>query len=581
MKKEVDHSQKGKRNRWVFTTVKRFILLTFFCLSYIMGDCQGGNFEWVKQLNVGLASSAVDPAGNVYLTGQFSNTVDFDPDNGVFELTAINGLSNFTCKFNTAGALEWANQTNGPFSQRIAVDGSGNVYKASSESGTFDFDPGVDTFLVSSSSNSVFIQKLDDNGEFVWAKVMGEGDFVVLRDFQADYAGNTYFTGRFSGTVDFDPGAGEFFMTSVDDIFSDDVFVAKLDADGNFVWAKQFGGEGDETGRFIHADKDGNVYILGGFEASVDFDPGDSTFVLTPSHDIEYFIAKLDVNGSFKWALQMEAQHADMIRRRMVTDEANNLYLYGMFFDIYDFNLGPEFSPLITDDYSTDVFILKLNEDGQFVWAKKLGGSFEDVGTSISVDAENNLLLTGYFNGTLDCDPGPETFELTGFSGFDIFVAKLDSSGQFGWAIKMVGANLDYGEFIHADTNGNVYTSGTFNATMDFDPGPMEHNLNAINGHFFFHKMSDMIVGTPGVNRENNTFVYPNPAKDHVIIQTDESVLNGSIQLFAIDGKPVSGVKELTQNNYKLDLTGFSNGLYFLVLKKGKSISVVKIAKVE
>ena len=117
-------------------------------------------------------------------------------------------------------------------------------------------------------------------------------------------------------------------------------------------------------------------------------------------------------------------------------------------------------------------FITKSDASGNLIWAKNLGGS--NASTSIAVDVLRNVYITGSFRGTADFDPGPGTYNLTSAGDEDIFVTKLDASGNFVWAKKMGGASDDDGNSIAVDASGNVYTTGYFQGTADFDPGP-EH----------------------------------------------------------------------------------------------------------
>ena len=131
-------------------------------------------------------------------------------------------------------------------SYSIVVDSSGNVYTTGRFNGTADFDPGPGTAnLVSSGSTDVFVSKLNSAGELVWVKQLGgtstAGDFS--ESVAVDSSGNVYTTGWFNGTADFDPGAGTANLVSAG---NSDVFVSKLDSTGTFVWAKQLSGTGFE-----------------------------------------------------------------------------------------------------------------------------------------------------------------------------------------------------------------------------------------------------------------------------------------------------------------------------------------------
>ena len=205
-------------------------------------------------------------------------------------MLALFGLSNNA----NAQALQWAKAMGGYFRDRgqsIAIDGSGNVYTTGNFDGTADFDPGAGVFnLTSAGGPNNFISKLDASGNFVWAKSMGGGAyFDYSHSIALDGSGNVYTTGWFDGTADFDPGAGVFNLTSAG---ISDIFISKLDASGNFVWAKAMGGADPARGYSIALDGSGNVYTTGVFGGTVDFDPGAGVANLNHAGGGDIFVAK-------------------------------------------------------------------------------------------------------------------------------------------------------------------------------------------------------------------------------------------------------------------------------------------------
>ena len=112
-------------------------------------------------------------------------------------------------------------------------------------------------------------------------------------------------------------------------------------------------------------------------------------------------------------------------------------------------------------------------------WAKGLGGTLGDQGRSVAVDGAGNVYTTGFFNGTVDFDPNAGVFNLTSAGSNDIFVSKLDATGNLVWAKAMGGTNVDIGLGIAVDATGNVYTTGYFNGTVDFDPNAGVLNLTS------------------------------------------------------------------------------------------------------
>jgi len=378
-------------------------------------------------------------------------------------------------------ALTWAKQMGGTDYDQgssIAVDSSGNVYTIGKFAGTADFDPGVGTFnMTSAGFTDIFVSKLDLLGNFVWAKQLGGTDYDGGSSIAVDGSGNVYTTGSFQGTVDFDPGASIFTLTSAG---VGDIFVSKLDLLGNFVWAKQMGGAGSDGGIFIALDGSGNVYIIGTFEGTADFDPGASIFTLTSAGATDIFVSKLDLLGNFVWAKQMGGIAFDY-GYSIAVDDSGNVYTTGHFQSTADFDPGASIFNM-TSAGGFDIFVSKLDLLGNFVWAKQMGGTAWDKGHSIAVDPEllgGNVYTTGYFTGTVDFDPGASIFTLTSAGIYDIFVSKLNASGNFVWAIRMGGASWDYGISIALDGSANVYVMGDqYSGTVDFDPSAGAYNVS-------------------------------------------------------------------------------------------------------
>ena len=191
------------------------------------------------------------------------------------------------------GNFLWAKNSGGTGSDwgnSLATDSEGNVYTTGRFEGTADFDPGAGTFnLTSAGFEDIFISKLDSQGNFLWARKFGSSGFDFGTSIATDSEGNVYTTGSFQGTIDFDPGAGTFNLTSIEG----NLFVSKLDSQGNFEWAQNFGGFGFNRGNSLATDSVGNVYTTGSFQGTADFDPGAGTFNLTSAGGEDIFISKL------------------------------------------------------------------------------------------------------------------------------------------------------------------------------------------------------------------------------------------------------------------------------------------------
>ncbi|NOU47082.1 MAG: T9SS type A sorting domain-containing protein [Bacteroidales bacterium] len=312
----------------------------------------------------------------------------------------------------------------------------------------------------------------------VWAKAMGGTDYDAGNSMVLDASGNIFTTGFFTGTVDFDPGAGIFSLTSAGD---NDIFISKLDSAGNFIWAKAMGGTAIDHGYSIALDGLGNVYSIGEFQATADFDPGVGIFNLTSLSGYDIYISKLDAAGNFVWAKQFGSANIDG-GRDIAVDASGNVYTTGYFRWTVDFDPGTGTFNL-TSSGGDNGFISKLDAAGNFAWAIQIGGMGPwiagDFGYGIATDGTGNVYTTGTFTDSVDFNPGTDVFKLDAIGGSDVFISKIDPAGNFVWAKQMGGSNINAGNSITVDATGNVYTTGFFWGTGDFDPGSGTFNLIA------------------------------------------------------------------------------------------------------
>jgi hypothetical protein len=383
----------------------------------------------------------------------------------------------------------------------IAVDAQGNVYTTGYFRGTADFDPGAGNFNLSAFSAmgpDIFVSKLDSSGNFKWAKQMGGNTWDQATGIQVDAWGNVYTTGYFQTTADFDPGTTTANLTTTGGF---DIFVSKLDSAGNYLWARNMGGPIADFSNALAVDEDGSVYTTGIFQGTGDFNPGAGTANITAMGSYEVFVSKLDSAGNYVWAKGMGGSGIDW-GYGIAVDQMHNVYTVGTFDGTADFDPGTGTSNL-TSFGSSDVFVSKLDASGNFAWVRQLGGTANDLATAVTLDRAGNPVLCGYFNGSADFDPGTGTTSLTAAGADDIFACKISSAGALKWVKQSGGLSNDYSFSIKADPSGNIYTSGLFNGIADFDPGPGTASLNSdMGGHVFAQKLfctdttSSMVTAT-------------------------------------------------------------------------------------
>jgi hypothetical protein len=439
-------------------------------------------------------SVTADAAGNVYTTGFFQGTADFDPSAATLSFSSAGSDDIFISKLDASGNLVWAKKFGASGSDKgnsIAVDASGNVYATGWFNGTVDFDPSASvTFnLISAGSSDAFIVKLDAAGNFVWAKQIGSTGGDNGRGIVLDASGNVYTTGNFSGTVDFDPSAATFTVTSAG---AQDAYISKLDGTGNFVWAKTLGGTADDKGFSVDLDASGNVFVTGEFAGSCDMDPGAAVANLVSGGATDIFVSKLDASGNYVWGKAVMSGPSDDWATALKVD-GGNVYVSGQFTGTAD--ADPSAATFtFTSNGAYDTFISKLDATGSLLWSKQLGGTSDDVGRAIAVDGTGKVYLTGGFQNTVDFDPAvATTYTLTSNGGSDIFILNLDASGNYIWAGQIGGSGYDDAFYISSDAAANISVTGTFKVSPDFNPSISPTRVNTLtsagNGDIFSMKL--------------------------------------------------------------------------------------------
>ena len=219
-----------------------------------------------------------------------------------------------------------------------------------------------------------------------WAVSMGAGSSDFGKSIVVDESGNTYVTGDFTDTVDFDPGPEVYNLVAQGNF---EIYILKLDVNGDFVWAKRIGGANEDKVWSIVFDDFGDIIITGNFTDTVDFDPGENVFNLTAIGMRDSFVTKLDIDGNLIWAKQMGGSRW-AIGNSIITDSEGNIYNTGRFWETVDFNPGSEVYNL-TSEGESDIYISKLDSNGNFIWAKQVGGISWDRSDHIAMDDFGDL----------------------------------------------------------------------------------------------------------------------------------------------------------------------------------------------
>lgn len=348
---------------------------------------------------------------------------------------------------------------------------------------------------------------------YSWAgKIAGSG-YETSWDMETDAAGNVFIIGNFDGTCDFDPGTGVLPKSNTGWVNS---FFAKYTANGNLIWVNTIEGNNGNNGYALDLDANGNVYITGTFGGQVDMDPGPGIFSLSALGGDDIYFAKYDSSGNFIWAKGIGESGYELVSG-IKTDGNTSFYLTGHYgSDSLDLDPGPGFATQINTNFSNDPFLAKYDSSGNFVWGFGLEGNSDNSARSIAVDAAQNVIVGGYYYSTMTVDPvGGTSLTSSGFS--DCYVVSYSSSGIYNWSASFGGAQF---EFINslATAGTDVFVSGNFAGSVDFDPGPDTLAIQSKGfDDIFLCKLNNIgelqwAHGIGGVQDDNSTKILINPS---------------------------------------------------------------------
>src|SRR5258706_609156 len=478
-------------------------------------------------------------------------------------------------------------------------------------------------------NNVVFAQAPN----WVWAKNPSGNYLEGATSIACDASGNSYVTGYFrSASIAF--GSTILTNTSID---SADIFVTKYDASGNVIWAKNFGGTNDDYATGIAIDRIGHSYIVGGFQ-SASMTMGSTVLINTSAQQTAFYVAGLDTSGNVLWAKSAVATGIanSAIGAGAAVDSVGNIYVHGDFLgtsitfgsttlmstdsnstDIfiikydssgntlwakkvggtnYDwahciavesngkFHLAGEFwsasvifgsTTLTNANWGTpDIFVAKFDSSGNALWAKAVGGSFDDVANGIDLDSSGNSYLTGYFEET---SMAFDTITITGSGNSEIFVAKYNSQGNALWAKSIGGNMIDAGTSITSDINGNSYVTGIFQSDSISFGSTTLTNTGSVD--IFIAKIASS-VGIEEHSANDNVVIYPNPVTDNLTIEIPaHSFEKKYLFIYNPLGEKIYKQKIISEK-IEINLRQQLNGIYLITVERsGEKIFSQKIIK--
>jgi hypothetical protein len=468
----------------------------------------GGNstiFSTINSSNVYGLSLAIDSEHNLYILGRYYEPLSI----GIYNFTAPNGT--LIIKLNADYTVCWANDPSpgNSRSHKIAVSNDGrpsllinnyeNTYQSGNyytycdigmiyiagldhqgtvewmrsgwmnhvgssgtdiyqDSGGYNYVCGNfegdfikdDSLYVNAgtSGNDIYLSRLTNDGSLLWISTAGSSGNDEATAIIADNNQNSYVTGCFTGTMQF----GDISIYSNGDT---DIFVAKADVSGNWLWAVAFGGSGPDSGSDIALDGAGNIYVTGYFSETVNI--GGTNFSSNGNKD--FLVLKLDSNG-LPILVSTGGGSLDDDAIAIVPTSNGSAMVSGNFrqsasFDSYQLQAWG----------SSDVFIGLLDSNLNWTYVMAAGSATQDSVSAMATDNNGNFYLTGYFTGTAIF--GNTTLQSAGSK--DVFVAKFNSS-SWQWAVSGGGSGTDVANAIAVNSSGTAFLTGYANSAVNFGP---------------------------------------------------------------------------------------------------------------
>lgn len=424
--------------------MKKIYFISLFLVACLQGFAQNPFFEWVGYFNAqstGIPSATmqkvvIDPNNDVIVCGVLADSIDFEFSASISKLYNSNNspADGYIAKYNGNGNLQWAKQIGGPtFGHSISfssmtTDNYGNIFMCGEYRGTLDFDPdpNVVTNFTSFGGDNVFILKLDNQGIFQWVKTVqknkssGLVQSIEASDIEVSNTGSIYVSGIIRDTFDFDPNAGTFYLSSI---------------------------------------------------------------ITTVTYHPDIFHLKLDALGNLVWASTNPGKGNNYCID-ICLDANSNLISVGNFTDTCDFDPGTTTNLLIASGGNSDLYTQKLDSNGNFMWAFKIGNSGTESPTQVKAGANNNIYLSAnYFSSSLDIDPGIGT-QLINTNNYSkgMFVEKLDENGNFIWGKSYYGNQDSYSYGMDLDADNNMYITGFFEDSIDLNPDPILYEYAISHG---------------------------------------------------------------------------------------------------
>jgi hypothetical protein len=543
--------------------MKKTYLLVLLNALFINLNAQ--SFQWAKREGLYAYDYgygiAVDNAGNTIVAGKYE-------EEAIFSGTTLTNAGNhdiYLASYSPSGTLNWVKTAGGvlgDYAHAMSTDGANYIYIAGEIEGAGDvvsFE-GSTTTLVTQGDNDIVVAKYDMSGNLIWAKSEGYWYSEKALGCANDNSGNVYICGYFSDNTIFN-GVG------ITGTGSRDAFLAKYDANGNFQWVKVAQGPGREEGLDVKCDAAGNVYMCGMYTDGAVFG---TTTLSSPLTYYNNYLAKYAPDGTLLW-VKTSGSDYDEVAWSLAIDNAGKIYMAGEFnaYALFD-------SYALTTTGNADIYVACYNDAGAVQWVSQAGGALIDRARGIGTNG-SNIYLTGQFGNTATFG----THTLNAADSSDVFIAGLNNSGSWIWAMSVGGAadsleTLGYesGIAVTGDANGYVYATGSVLDGGVF--GGTTYNDYA-HTDIFVTKIAQLGAGIEE-NNSGTLSIYPNPGNGDITIDLTNFIdQKNELTVSNCLGQVIEKRNNLPLAPLTMDLRNNEKGIYFIEVRSENTVSRSKV----
>lgn len=552
------------------------------CTYVLLGQMAiAQTFDWA--INYGgegfddVRAMAIDEMGNLYIAGKFDEIVNFDRGDGITELDAKGSTDTYILKMDGEGNLLWVRHLDGsPDSENLCaamdLDSEGNVVVVGEFTDQSDFNPAGSGATINALGRDGYIVKYSPEGDFIWVKhIKGSGENKIL-SVTIDQDDNIYHTGVFRNVQDFDPGDEQMEIASKG---HEDIYLQKLDKEGNLVWVNTFGSEDGERGQYIKAHGE-FLYCTGYFKNQIDFDPGLSNSIMESrdgSSDI--FMLKLTLDGDHIWARSFGGESIDE-GIVIALDSEENVILGGDYLSTVYFS---EDNSISFPNIIGAGFLMKLSPQGDLLWVKAVKEH-----NSLALDEQDNIYTVGQFRRPFDFDPGPGEVILEGLNGTNSYLQKFNSDGEYAWVKqfeKINGSGTNEINSVILDQDESIYLAGQFWETVDFDPSDVSYELTSNKwSDGFVVKLAATISATQSNFLNDQLDVFPNPFTSHLTLESSARLSPSKMVLLDQLGRTIIEQQIDFIGHKQIQLAAnLPSGIYYLKICNQSGYGTYKLIK--